>query len=432
MSTVGDAREAQDEPSIRARLMRALTGWSLACGLAVGASVWLTATNEIDELLDDGLESSAELLGAWVTNLPDNGGSATTNSVVPPASERFAWQLARLDGSLIARSASAPESPWYPSARPGLSRRGDWHLFGMPLGSDGRMLYVAQTAAERREALTEVALGAVLSALAVGLLSLLWMGSRLRAELMPLSALSERLARWNLEPDQAASALGRPERRELRPVHLAMQTLAERLSTRIANERAVAAHAAHALRTPLAGIDAQLAVALLESPAPLRERLQGVRGAAVRLQGVVAALLDLFRSGLEVRRAEVDVGAMLARLSAPGLDVRVEPNEPVLADADLLAGALVNLLDNARRHGARRVHIEARATLLRMRDDGPGVDSARRWALNQALERQAYNGVTGLGLMLVDRVARAHGGGLRLLDSAEGFELELALVQTHA
>lgn len=87
---------------------------------------------------------------------------------------------------------------------------------------------------------------------------------------------------------------------------------------------------------------------------------------------------------------------------------------------------------NARRHGARRVHIDARASLLRIRDDGPGVDNARRLALNQALERQAYDGVTGLGLMMVDRVARAQGGGLRLRDSAEGFELELALAQARA
>jgi signal transduction histidine kinase len=432
LSAAADDCEAQNAPSIRARLMRALAGWSLACGLAVGASVWLTATNEVNELLDDALQSSAELIGALVTDLPDNNGHAIATSVRLPASERFAWQVARSDGSLLARSARAPESPWYPSARPGLGRRGDWHLFGIPLGDDGRMLYVAQTVAERREALGEVALGAVLSALAVGLLSLLWMGSRLRAELRPLSALSERLERWNLEPDQAASALGMPERRELRPVHRALQALAERLSERIANERAVAAHAAHALRTPLAGIDAQLAVALLESPAPLRERLQGVRAAAVRLQGVVAALLGLFRSGLEVRRVEVDVGAMLARLSAPGLDVSVEPNEPVLADADLLAGALVNLLDNARRHGASRVRIEVRAGLLRIRDDGPGVDSARRLALNQALERQAYDGVTGLGLMMANRVARAHGGTLKLRKSAEGFELELALAPARA
>lgn len=432
MSATPGAPRARIEPSIRGRLMRALAGWSVACGLAVGASVWWTAAHEVDELLNDTLQSSADLIGALVAGLPEDGRGAIASAAAQPASERFAWQLARADGSLVARSARAPEAPWVPRARPGLGRRGEWHLFGMPLGGEGRMLYVAQTAAERREALAEVALGAVVSALAVGLMSLLWMGSRLRAELRPLTTLSERLTRWNLEPEQAASALGEPERRELRPVHAALQSLAGRLSIRIANERAFSAHAAHALRTPLAGIDAQLAVALLECPAPLRERLQGVRGAAARLQGVVAALLGLFRSGLEVRRVEVDVGAMLARLPAPGLEVRVAPDEPVLADADLLAGALVNLLDNARRHGARRVCIEARPGLLRVRDDGPGVDSARRSALNRALERQEYDGVTGLGLMMVDRVARAHGGSMRLPPCTEGFAVELTLAAAGA
>ena len=427
MTDVADSRQEELEPSIRGRLMRALAGWSVACGLAVGASVWLTAAREVDELLDDTLQSSAELIGALVADLPDSGRGAIATSVSQPAPERFAWQLARADGSLLARSARAPQSPWYASVKTGLSRQGEWHLFGMALGSEGRVLYVAQTVAERHETLMEVALGAVLSAFTVGLLSLLWMGSRLRAELRPLSTLSDRLARWNLEPDQAASAIGSPERRELRPVHAALLALADRLASRIANERAFSAHAAHALRTPLAGIDAQLAVALLESPAGLRERLQGVRGAAARLQGVVAALLGLFRSGLEMKPALVDVGAMLRRLSTPGVDVKVEPNEPVWADPDLLAAALVNLLDNARRHGAHQVRIEVRSGLLRIRDDGPGVDADRRSALNRALDRQEYDGVTGLGLLLANRVARAHGGGLHLPETALGFEVELAL-----
>lgn len=98
-----------------------------------------------------------------------------------------------------------------------------------------------------------------------------------------------------------------------------------------------------------------------------------------------------------------------------------------MADPDLLAAALMNLLDNARRHGAHRVRIQARAGLLRIRDDGPGVDTARHAALARALERQEYDGVTGLGLMMANRVARAHGGRLRLPETAKGFEVELTL-----
>jgi len=430
LSEADDKPSIQREPSIRGRLMRALAAWSMVCGLAVGLAVWLMVAREVDELFDDGLQSSAELIGALLADLPEDSRGAVSTSALRPAPDRFAWQLARADGSLIARSVRAPALPWHPNANPGLSRRSDWHLFGMELGGEGRMLYVAQTAAERHEALMEVAFGAVLSALAVGLLSLVWMGSRLRAELRPLTTLSDWLSGWNLEPDQVASALGSPERRELRPIHEALQALAERLATRLANERAFSAHAAHSLRTPLAGIDAQLAMALLESPPATRERLQGVRAAATRLQGVVAALLGLFRSGLELKPVQVDVGLMLKRVHTPGVDVHVEPNEPVLADADLLASALVNLLDNARRHGARHVQVEARSGLLRVRDDGPGVSADRCAALNLALEHQAYHGVTGLGLMLADRVARAHGGSLSLTQRAEGFEVELRLSES--
>ena len=55
-------------PSIRTRLANALVAWAVVWGLAVGAAVWLAATREVDELLDDGLRSSAELMAAITVN----------------------------------------------------------------------------------------------------------------------------------------------------------------------------------------------------------------------------------------------------------------------------------------------------------------------------------------------------------------------------
>jgi two-component system sensor histidine kinase TctE len=202
----------------------------------------------------------------------------------------------------------------------------------------------------------------------------------------------------------------------------------QRLDLRMATERAFSAHAAHALRTPLAGIDAQLAVALRECPPPLGARLQRVRDAAARLQGVVAALLGLFRTSGPTIRAPVDVVRLLARLPVAGLQVQVHADTTVLADADLLAAALVNLLDNALRHGAEQVTVQTTAAGgLRLDDDGPGVPAQRRQQLQAALDAQAYDGVTGLGLMLADRVARAHGGRLWLPATDQGFAVELHL-----
>ncbi|MFO1266659.1 MAG: histidine kinase dimerization/phospho-acceptor domain-containing protein [Rubrivivax sp.] len=80
-----------------------------------------------------------------------------------------------------------------------------------------------------------------------------------------------------------------------------------RLAANAAAERAFSAHAAHALRTPLAGLEAQLAVAQREAPPALQGRLARMRGATTRLSHVVTALLALFRSGSELKRVPVDV-----------------------------------------------------------------------------------------------------------------------------
>jgi signal transduction histidine kinase len=180
-------------------------------------------------------------------------------------------------------------------------------------------------------------------------------------------------------------------------------------------------------------MDAQLAVALRESAPEAQPRLQRVRDAAVRLQRVVRSLLDLFRIGADVRRTPVDVKALVAHLPVAGLEVTVHEPSLIDADADLLAAALANLLDNAQRHGARRVRVtQPERGRLRVADDGSGVEPARLSALRAALAGQAYEGQTGLGLMLADLVARAHGGALALPDSAGGFVVELGLAPTAA
>jgi signal transduction histidine kinase len=414
-------------PSIRGRLAHALLWWSVLWSIGVALAVGLAAQHELDELLDETLQSTAAVLVA-VLGPALGGGGQQAPAVLPAQGEgEFAWQVVGADGAVLRRSANAPAEALLRPGTAGFSRNAAWRVHASAIGDGARMLVVAHTLAERREAQWEVILSAVLAALSIGLLGHLWLRTRVREELLPLDDLSRRVASY--DPLDARQALGTVARAELAPVHDALEQLGRRLAQRVAHERIVAAHAAHALRTPLAGMDAQLAVALREAAPALQPRLQRVRDASVRLQRVVRSLLDLFRIGAEVQRQDVRLKPLVAHLPVPGLAVTVDDEQAsVQADPDLLAAALANLLDNAQRHGARSVRIGVPAPgRLRVADDGRGAEPDRVAALRDALATQRYETQTGLGLMLADLVARAHRGRVELPDAAAGFVVELVL-----
>ena len=172
--------------------------------------------------------------------------------------------------------------------------------------------------------------------------------------------------------------------------------------------------------------DAQLSVALRECPPELVPRLQRLRSAAARLQRVVAALLAFFRSGLEIKRVPLDLTELSTRWPVEGLRLQVVQTHPVSADADLLSAALLNLFDNALRYGATELQLTTPSpNVIAVSDNGTGVSAERLQALQQAIDQQAYENNTGLGLMLVDQVVRAHGGKLSFINTSPGFHLEM-------
>ncbi|MBB5204831.1 signal transduction histidine kinase [Inhella inkyongensis] len=423
-------------------LLRGLA-WTLGLGalvwaLAVAAAAVLAVDEEVDELLDDALRASAEGLAPALANLGPVGVRAPS----PQASGelRYAWWLLDAQGQLLQQSPG--DYPALGQARPpaGFSNASPWRLYARPLDQPGGLwLVVGQTRAERREALQEVMWMVALSSLGVALLGLPLLALRARQELRPLGRLSERLeqlAHEGVAPQQLAHALGEPERAELAPIHRALRTLGEHLSERLAFERAFAPQAAHLLRTPLAGMDAQLAVALKEAAPETLPRLRLLRESTTRLQRLVLALLRLFRSEQAVQRQWLDAAQLLSELPTPGLSLRSTPGGRRLsADPELLAAALLNLLDNAQRHGARSVWLEwPSEQCLLVCDDGPGMPEAERVALEAALQDSAAAADAsgqGLGLRLAALVTRAHGGRLRLPPQAQGFAVALELGPPH-
>lgn len=416
--------------SIRRRMLAALLWVSVVWGVVAPLIVVLTIRHEINELLDDTLRASAEALSGVLKgtlplgSLPHVPGGATISPAGDYVRGRFAWQLVSPDAEVEFHSPHAPETSLMPTPSIGFADSAlGWRVLGVAIGEQGHVLYVAQTLDERTEALRDAALNTMMASLSVWAVCVVGLLRRMRSELAQIDRLVVDVQAH--DPLDPTKTLPPVTREELRPIRDAIDDLGARLAVRVRNERAFTAHAAHALRTPLAGMDAQLAVALRECAPEQQPRLQRVREAARRFARVVSALLTLFRSGAELHRQPVDVAALLARMPVAGLEVRLtEPlggGAPVVpeADPDLLAAALANLLDNAVRHGARSVEVgvdapSAGGWRLWVSDDGPGLTPETLQILQATLDHEDYSALSGLGLILTDLIARAHGGRLRL------------------
>jgi signal transduction histidine kinase len=420
---------AETLPSISKRVSRSLILISLVWGVAVSVVIGAVVDHEVDEIMDATLRESAQilqpLLSANALRLPLGSAEAMP---APAHSEEVVWQIVDAQRGVLLRSHDAPTQPMTSvENRDIVTAPNGWRVLVSAFDGQGRLLMVGQVGRERREAKWDAVLYTVVGALLVGVLGAFWLRHRLRHELLPLSALTKSVARF--DPLQPGSTLAEVNRQELRPVRDAIATLGASLASRVARERSFSAHAAHALRTPLAGMMAQLAAAQRVSPADAQPMLTLARQAADRLRRVVSAILTLFRSGSEVHWQRVDLAALLAQLQVEGLAIKVERPAELEADPDLLAAALSNLLDNAARHGASGVQVEVRSQgkgyCIALSDDGPGISEDQRLLLQAALTQQTYQSPLGMGLMLADLVARAHGGALRVPPCTAGCRVEL-------
>ena len=143
---------------------------------------------------------------------------------------------------------------------------------------------------------------------------------------------------------------------------------------------------------------------------------------------LVANLLDITRlesGSLKVAKEWVPmeelVGSALVRLdAAAGRDIRVElpPGLPLAhVDPVLFEQLMVNLLENALRHGADPIEIKAWSTdtslMLSIGDRGPGIPDGQEERIFDKLVRGPESKGAGLGLAICRGIAEAHGGSIR-------------------
>jgi signal transduction histidine kinase len=246
----------------------------------------------------------------------------------------------------------------------------------------------------------------------------LWIAVR-RALRAPIAELSS-LVGWTARIAETEIAADPPptETREIAQLESAFDALVRRLLDALARERANSAHIAHELRTPLTSILAELDTVPADDAAT-RGAVVRIRSDVARLTDVIEAILVLSTTRAPVRGARVDAPMNLAdlvRQLAPS-DARLQVPDEALVEGDerLVALALRNLLDNARKYGkgARLIRVEREADRVRLAvvDRGAGLDDEARSRMFDRYWRASADGDgRGLGLALVRAVAERHGG----------------------
>ncbi|MGN6621196.1 MAG: ATP-binding protein [Sphingomonas sp.] len=281
----------------------------------------------------------------------------------------------------------------------------------------------------------------------LGIVAALLLGNYLRRRLERLSAPARAIVGGDLDSRMPVGA-GHDEFDQLA---LALNAMLDRIAQLLENLRQVSSDVAHDLRTPLARLRGQLEAAL-DGPREGAAYRAGLKRAIVQsddLLRLFAAILRISEvEGGAVKRtfARVDVtdlvtdlcdsfapavadgGRTLACDAAPGLALN--------GDRELLAQALINLLDNAQHHtpvGTRIAVVAAGdggTVRLTIADDGPGVAPEDRARITRRFARLDSSRGTpghGLGLNLVVAVAQVHGGAVMIEDNRPGLSVTMTL-----
>ncbi|MBA2358329.1 MAG: HAMP domain-containing protein [Actinobacteria bacterium] len=410
---------------------------------AVGAFLYLRLGASLAEQLDEGLLTRSQTLSALVR---DRGGRFPDAELPSGDDEGFAQAL-RPDGTVLASSRSVRGQPLVSPrelararAEPFFLRRDSapalpgqpvrLHVATVRRAGEALVLVVGASLEDRQEALN----GLLAQLLIVGPLALLVSSGAgyllAAAALRPVEAMRRRAS--GISSDRPGGRLPLPRTRdEIHRLGATLNAMLGRLEAGLERERRFVADASHELRTPLALLRTELELAQRQprSREELGQALDSVAEEVERLARLAEDLLVLARAdegGQPLRRDRVSTRDLLesvaarftTRAEAAGRPIELAAGDhELLGDRARLEQALGNLVDNALRHGAGSVRLEAerRAELVELRvlDTGEGFSPEflpRAFdRFTRADEARGRSGA-GLGLAIAAAIARRHGG----------------------
>lgn len=438
--------------SLQGRLGLILGGLLAVLWIGAASLTAVLARQAMDELFDSALQETAQrILPLAVADVlgSDDEGVARRQAEVRAHEELLTYAVRDGQGRFLLLSHDADPSVFPPSGGGGFSQSAT-HRFYEEVALRGSVrITVAEPLAHRTATARRIQLGLGLPLLVFLPLSLLAIVLGTRAGLAPLRRFRERLAARGAHDLSRVPADDLPT--EIAPLADTLDGLLGRLAAAFEAERSFAAHAAHELRTPLAGAIAQLQRLKAETDDPgARSRAADIEATLKRLTKLSERLLQLARAeGGRLRLDRVADLRPVARIEndtlsrAAGAErvTLVLPPEPVTSDLDPDVFAIVyrNLVENALRHGrdGAPVHVSLSPEgVLKVANDGPVVPADALARLTDRFERAGTLAEgSGLGLAIVAAIAARIGGRL-VLESprpghASGFEATLALPAGH-
>lgn len=281
----------------------------------------------------------------------------------------------------------------------------------------------------------------------VGFGGALILGSYLERRVSSISSSAEAIVRGDTRRRMPVG----PRNDEFDQLAATLNRMLDRIEGLLENLRQVSTDVAHDLRTPLARLRNSLERGTMQSGHP-DELVADAIGQLDQVLSLFDAILRVaeVESG-ETRRffGPVDVTALLTDLAesyAPAFEDKgrtllwsIDPDLRVDGDRELLAQAMINLLENAQRHTPTDAIVRMSATLagamvfMQVADNGPGVPKSDLDRVTKRFARLESSRNTpghGLGLSLVAAVANLHGGRLELRQLAPGLSATIQIPAT--
>jgi two-component system sensor histidine kinase TctE len=446
------------EPRLKRALLAGLLVPLVALLVLDTAIGWWTAARLADHAYDRGLHEIAREVALHVHEGPSGPrldlSPAAQRALLVDQDDQLAFRVWTSSGQALGGDAAL--QPVMPPPRPGAAPLfasqalegqsvrvvASWLPYDEAEPARQVLVQVAETLNKRNRLTRDIVaslLAAQLLLIAMACLAVVW---AVRRGLRPLEALGRALA---LRSHQDLSALDLAHVPvEVRPLAGEVNALMLRLGSALDAQNRFVADAAHQLKTPVAGLKAQIELALGESePARVQHSLAQLYVSAERLSRLVQQLLALARNEpgavAAVRLQAVDLEAFALEISmewAPqalrrAIDLGFEGEQrPAVIDADpdRLRDLINNLIDNAVRYsreGGRvtvKVASAAGERILSISDDGPSIPPEERTRVFERFHRLLGGKAdgSGLGLAIVSEIAALHGARITVEDDHDG------------